>query len=59
IFCVDLDQSMDEYFYDGNRPTSTRITRTRMLLKWFINQKAAWGAGHEFALMVLGEHAVW
>ncbi|KAG0327183.1 BTB and MATH domain-containing protein 41, partial [Podila humilis] len=59
IFCIDLDNSMEEFFYEGPRPVDSRINRTKTLLKWFIEQKASWNAGHEFAMIILGEKAVW
>ncbi|KAG0034044.1 Component of the BRCA1-A complex [Podila clonocystis] len=59
VFCIDLDHSMEEFFFEGTRPTDSRINRTKSLLKWYINQKSAWNAGHEFAMIILGEKAVW
>ncbi|KAG0340741.1 hypothetical protein BG000_011213 [Podila horticola] len=59
VFCVDLDHSMEELFFEGTRPTDSRMNRTKSLLKWYINQKSAWSAGHEFAMIILGEKAVW
>ncbi|KAI9239928.1 MAG: aspartic peptidase domain-containing protein [Podila humilis] len=57
VFCVDLDHSMEEFFYEGTRPTDSRMNRTKSLLRWYINQKSAWNAGHEFAMIILGEKA--
>ncbi|KAI7823827.1 hypothetical protein BC939DRAFT_450923 [Gamsiella multidivaricata] len=59
IFCIDLDLSMDECFMVGDKMNDTRINRTKQLLKWFIEQKTSWNSGHEFAVMILGERAVW
>ncbi|KAG0262754.1 Component of the BRCA1-A complex [Mortierella polycephala] len=59
IFCIDLDHSMDEYFMTGEKLNDTRINRTKQLLKWFIEQKSSWNKDHEFAIVVLGEKAVW
>ncbi|ORZ20887.1 hypothetical protein BCR41DRAFT_420931 [Lobosporangium transversale] len=59
IFGIDLDQSMDEYFILGEKTNETRINRTKQLLKWFIEQKSCWDSKHEFAIMILGEKAVW
>ncbi|KAF8928176.1 Component of the BRCA1-A complex [Dissophora ornata] len=59
IFCIDLDTSMDECFAGGEKANDTRINRTKQLLKWFIEQKSKWNPNHEFALMILGEKAVW
>ncbi|KAF9091956.1 Component of the BRCA1-A complex [Mortierella sp. AM989] len=59
IFGIDLDLSMDEYFMVGDKLNDTRINRTKQLLKWFIEQKASWNPSHEFAIMILGEMAVW
>lgn len=39
--------------------SDTRINRTKQLLKWFIDQKSHWNKQHEFAIMILGERAVW
>lgn len=50
---------MEEFFYEGTRPTDSRMNRTKSLLRWYINQKSAWNAGHEFAMIILGEKAVW
>ncbi|CAO3571147.1 unnamed protein product [Mortierella alpina] len=59
IFCIDLDLSMDEHFSSGEKNNDTRINRTKQLLKWFIDQKSQWNKQHEFAIMILGERAVW
>ncbi|KAG9324432.1 hypothetical protein KVV02_004452 [Mortierella alpina] len=59
IFCIDLDLSMDEHFSSGEKNNDTRINRTKQLLKWFIDQKSQWNTQHEFAIMILGERAVW
>ncbi|KAF9925186.1 RNA polymerase II transcription factor B subunit 4 [Linnemannia zychae] len=59
IFCIDLDLSMDEQFMLGDKPNDTRINRTKQVLKWFIAQKSRWNANHEFAVIILGEKAVW
>ncbi|KAF9581794.1 39S ribosomal protein L43, mitochondrial [Lunasporangiospora selenospora] len=37
----------------------SRINRAKQLLKWFIEKKSGWNAGHEYALMILGQVAVW
>ncbi|KAG9069033.1 BTB and MATH domain-containing protein 41 [Linnemannia hyalina] len=59
IFCIDLDLSMDEHFMIGEKLNDTRINRTKQVLKWFIAQKSKWNAEHEFAVIILGEKAVW
>ncbi|KAF9133937.1 Component of the BRCA1-A complex [Mortierella sp. 14UC] len=71
IFCIDLDLSMDEQFMIGEkskyypatfanlRPYDTRVNRTKQVLKWFIAQKSKWNPDHEFAVIILGEKAVW
>ncbi|KAF9574510.1 nuclear mRNA export, poly(A)+RNA binding protein [Mortierella alpina] len=59
IFCIDLDLSMDEHFSSGEKNNDTRINRTKQLLKWFIEQKSQWNKQHEYAIMILGERAVW
>ncbi|KAF9365756.1 Component of the BRCA1-A complex [Mortierella sp. NVP85] len=50
---------MDECFMVGDKSNDTRINRTKQLLKWFIEQKSRWNTAHEFAIMILGEMAVW
>ncbi|KAK3829228.1 MAG: hypothetical protein J3Q66DRAFT_26773 [Benniella sp.] len=50
---------MDECFMVGEKSNDTRINRTKQLLKWFIEQKSRWNTAHEFAIMILGEMAVW
>ncbi|KAI1299518.1 BTB and MATH domain-containing protein 41 [Mortierella claussenii] len=59
IFGIDLDQSMDDYFMTGDKVNDTRINKTKQLLKWFVEQKSRWNPQHEFAVMILGEMAVW
>ncbi|KAG0285450.1 hypothetical protein BGZ96_010294 [Linnemannia gamsii] len=59
IFCIDLDLSMDEQFMVGEKLNDTRINRTKQVLKWFIAQKSKWNPNHEFAVIILGEKAVW
>ncbi|KAF9906599.1 Component of the BRCA1-A complex [Linnemannia zychae] len=59
IFCIDLDLSMEEQFMIGDKPNDTRINRTKQVLKWFIAQKSKWNPDHEFAVIILGEKAVW
>ncbi|KAG0233134.1 hypothetical protein BGW42_007722, partial [Actinomortierella wolfii] len=59
IFAVDLDSSMEEYFYAGDKKNEMRITRTKQLIKRFVEQKSMWNKQHEFALMILGQNAVW
>ncbi|KAG0274901.1 RNA polymerase II transcription factor B subunit 4 [Linnemannia exigua] len=59
VFCIDLDLSMDEQFMIGEKSNDTRVNRTKQVLKWFIAQKSKWNAEHEFAVIILGEKAVW
>ncbi|KAK3826705.1 MAG: hypothetical protein J3R72DRAFT_457574 [Linnemannia gamsii] len=59
VFCIDLDLSMDEQFMIGDKSNDTRVNRTKQVLKWFIAQKSKWNAEHEFAVIILGEKAVW
>ncbi|KAG0263122.1 RNA polymerase II transcription factor B subunit 4 [Actinomortierella ambigua] len=59
IFAVDLDSSMEEFFHSADKQNEMRITRTKQLIKRFVEQKASWNDQHEFALMILGQKAVW
>ncbi|KAF8945839.1 RNA polymerase II transcription factor B subunit 4 [Haplosporangium gracile] len=43
----------------GEKLNDTRINRTKQVLKWFIAQKSKWNPNHEFAVIILGEKAVW
>ncbi|KAG0356539.1 hypothetical protein BG005_004537 [Podila minutissima] len=53
---TDLSQSAS---FQQAAAFDSRMNRTKSLLKWYINQKSAWSAGHEFAMIILGEKAVW